>query len=107
MMNDGGRIATDNGAMLADSAILGNSSVHAVPEIFDPQFWQRRGQCAPVAAGRGSAWFIGPPERQWVLRHYRRGGFMARLSTDKYWWYDEARVRAFAEWRLLQELASL
>src|SRR6202041_2660481 len=54
-----------------------------------------------VAAGRGSAWFIASGERQWVLRHYRRGGFIARLSPDRYVWAGEDRVRAFAEWRLL------
>jgi 3-deoxy-D-manno-octulosonic acid kinase len=39
------------------------------------------------------------------LRHYRRGGFIARLSTDRYAWQGEQRVRAFAEWRILGELA--
>jgi 3-deoxy-D-manno-octulosonic acid kinase len=104
MKLDGGRIATDQGAMLADSAILGNASVRAAPEIFDPAFWIARHQCEAATAGRGSAWFVGSPQSPWVLRHYRRGGLMARLSTDKYWWYNEARVRAFAEWRLLKHL---
>ena len=39
-----------------------------------------------------------------MLRHYRRGGFIARLSRDRYVWTGEARVRAFAEWRLLELL---
>jgi 3-deoxy-D-manno-octulosonic acid kinase len=39
-----------------------------------------------------------------VLRHYRRGGFIARISLDRYWWLGEDRVRAFAEWRLLEHL---
>ncbi|MGB6308246.1 MAG: 3-deoxy-D-manno-octulosonic acid kinase, partial [Steroidobacteraceae bacterium] len=38
----------------------------------------------------------------WVLRHYRRGGFIARLSQDRYLWAGEDRVRAFSEWRLLE-----
>jgi 3-deoxy-D-manno-octulosonic acid kinase len=104
MKIDGGRIATDQGAMLADSAILGNASVRAAPEIFDPGYWAARQQCEPVAAGRGAAWFVGSEQAPWVLRHYRRGGLMARLSADKYWWYNEVRVRAFAEWRLLKQL---
>jgi 3-deoxy-D-manno-octulosonic acid kinase len=36
-----------------------------------------------------------------VLRHYRRGGFVARFSTDRYLWLGEEGVRAFREWRLL------
>jgi 3-deoxy-D-manno-octulosonic acid kinase len=42
-----------------------------------------------------------------VLRHYRRGGFMARISEDRYWWSEEDRVRSFSEWRLLHYLSQL
>jgi 3-deoxy-D-manno-octulosonic acid kinase len=91
--------------MLSDPACLGNLPPDAVESIFDPQFWRARGELTAVTAGRGSAWFIASGERsggrQWVLRHYRRGGFIARLSRDGYVWAGEDRVRAFAEWRLL------
>jgi len=39
-----------------------------------------------------------------VLRHYRRGGLMARLSTDLYWWRSPESTRSFREWRLLQAM---
>ena len=39
-----------------------------------------------------------------MLRHYRRGGFIARFARDRYFWLGEARTRSFAEWRLLAEL---
>ena len=92
--------------MLSDPACLGNLPPDAAESIFDPQFWRARGELIAAAAGRGSAWFIASGdhesgERQWVLRHYRRGGFIARLSPDRYVWAGEDRVRAFAEWRLL------
>jgi 3-deoxy-D-manno-octulosonic acid kinase len=92
--------------MLSDPACLGNLPPDAAESIFDPQFWRARGELIAAAAGRGSAWFIvsgdhESGERQWVLRHYRRGGFIARLSPDRYVWAGEDRVRAFAEWRLL------
>lgn len=54
--------------------------------------------------GRGSAWFVRGEFGEAVLRHYRRGGWMARLSDDVYLWRGEARVRSFAEFRLLQRL---
>jgi 3-deoxy-D-manno-octulosonic acid kinase len=72
--------------------------------LFDPAYWAARGELAAVSSGRGSAWFIGPADHAWVLRHYRRGGFIARISTDRYAWLGENRVRAFAEWRLLNYL---
>lgn len=40
----------------------------------------------------------------WVLRHYRRGGFVAKLSQDSYLWAGASRTRSFKEWRLLAEL---
>jgi 3-deoxy-D-manno-octulosonic-acid transferase len=104
MTNGGRRIATATGAMLSDPTCLGNEPWCAEESLFDPEFWRARGELAAVTGGRGSAWFIGSGARHWVLRHYRRGGLMARLSLDRYVWTGEARVRAFAEWRLLDAL---
>jgi 3-deoxy-D-manno-octulosonic acid kinase len=104
MTKDGGRrVATANGAILADAARLGAQLESAAEALFDPQFWAARAQLATVDAGRGAAWFI--ESGRWVLRHYRRGGFIARISQDQYLWTGERRVRAFAEFRLLATLA--
>ncbi len=93
--------------MLADPLMLGN----ATDELFDPEYWRARGMLEAVSAGRGSAWFVrgsaglvGDAEQGMVLRHYRRGGFIARFNRDTYLWSGESRVRAFAEWRLLEQL---
>jgi 3-deoxy-D-manno-octulosonic acid kinase len=113
MTQDGGqRIATADGAMLADPASLGNATAFAGPgtvdwRVFDPEFWAARGELLQVTRGRGSAWFIAAAPEQWALRHYRRGGLIARICTDRYVWSGEARVRAFAEWRLLSKLVGL
>jgi 3-deoxy-D-manno-octulosonic acid kinase len=104
MTNGGRRIATAAGAMLADPDSLGNLPPGDVEALFDPEFWRARGELLDVTAGRGSAWFIRSGARQWALRHFRRGGFIARLSPDRYVWAGEHRVRAFAEWRLLHLL---
>lgn len=105
MLKGGQRIATATGVMLADPHSLGNAHQGASEALFDPDFWAARGQLAAVSGGRGSAWFVGPTDHPWVLRHYRRGGFMARVSQDRYWWFAEDRVRSFAEWRLLFDLS--
>jgi 3-deoxy-D-manno-octulosonic acid kinase len=105
MTNGGQRIATASGVMLADPAGLGNALNGNTDALFDPDFWAARGELDAVETGRGAAWFIGSATNQWVLRHYRRGGFIARLSKDRYVWTGEKRVRAFAEWRLLEQLA--
>jgi 3-deoxy-D-manno-octulosonic acid kinase len=105
MIKGGQRIATATGVMLADPNGLGNAPQIAMESLFDPAYWAARGELAAVSSGRGSAWFIGPADHAWVLRHYRRGGFIARISKDRYGWLGEDRVRAFAEWRLLNHLA--
>ena len=103
MTNGGRRIATATGAMLSDPACLGNLA-GAAESLFDPEYWRARGELGAVTGGRGSAWFVLSGAHQWVLRHYRRGGFIARFSRDVYVWAGEDRVRAFAEWRLLEML---
>jgi 3-deoxy-D-manno-octulosonic acid kinase len=105
MTNGGRRTATAVGAMLADPVSLGNPPPEGAESLFDPQFWRARGELIDVSGGRGSAWFIASGARQWFLRHFRRGGFIARLTQDRYVWAGEDRVRAFAEWRLLERLA--
>ena len=105
LTNGGRRIATATGAMLADPDSLGNPAEDAQETLFDPEYWRARGELVTVIGGRGSAWFIASGARQWVLRHFRRGGLIARLSQDGYVWTGEEGVRAFAEWRLLELLA--
>jgi 3-deoxy-D-manno-octulosonic acid kinase len=90
--------------MLADLHRLGNVPP-ATDAMFDPQYWSARGELSAAPGGRGSAWFVGGIGAAWVLRHYRRGGWVARISSDRYGWQGEDRVRAFAEWRLLQYLS--
>src|SRR5258708_8078066 len=104
LTNGGRRIARATGAMLADPDSLGNLAEDAQESVFDPEFWRARGELVTVIGGRGSAWFIASGARQWVLRHFRRGGFIARWSRDGYVWTGESGVRAFAEWRLLDVL---
>ena len=53
------------------------------------------------AGGRQAAWFVHGEGWQGVLRRYRRGGMIARLSRDSYLWAGEDRTRSFREYRLL------
>ena len=88
------------GAMLYDASRAGNLST----EAFDPVLLERRGQIVGEARGRGTTWFLSVQNRSWVLRHYRRGGLIRRLSRDRYVWQGEENTRSFAEWQLTYHL---
>ncbi|MGF2736625.1 3-deoxy-D-manno-octulosonic acid kinase [Marinobacter sp. DUT-1] len=73
---------------------------------FRPGFWGAKAQ--PVSSGgRGGAWFIDTGTGQVVLREYRRGGLVARISEQSYVFTREQDVRSFAEFRLLNRLVGM
>jgi len=70
---------------------------------FSPGFWGDNAQ-AVDSGGRGAAWFIRHHPRDWVLRHYLRGGLMARFSRTRYVYAGPTTVRSIAEFRILADL---
>lgn len=55
-------------------------------------------------AGRQAVYFLHVGGREYVLRHYWRGGHAARLSKESYVWLGATRSRPFREWHLLDTL---
>jgi 3-deoxy-D-manno-octulosonic acid kinase len=74
------------------------------PDWFDPEEWRRAGAVALETSGRGEVLIVAHGPETWVLRHYRRGGLVARLIDDHYVWLGAEQTRAFREWRLLRGL---
>lgn len=68
---------------------------------FDPH---QPGAQAVTQGGRQAAWFVDGDHGPAVLRQYRRGGLLAWLRRDTYCWLGAARVRAWAEVRVLAHL---
>lgn len=102
----------DRQAFAADASADRVSILHEValsPDIGPDQF-NASGYAAadPVpGSGRGGAWFVSTAAGDAVLKHYRRGGKAALLSQDAYLYLGDARVRSFAEYRLLRRLRTL
>lgn len=94
------RVAIAGGAMLYDASRVGNFGA----EWFDPGYWRARGAIEGEARGRGTTYFIRANGQPLALRHYARGGLVARLSRDRYVWRSEAATRPFAEWQLTYHL---
>lgn len=73
---------------------------------FNPDYWKQR--ATPVSSGgRGGAWFLKESGAHLVLREYRRGGLMAKLSQRLYTYIRERDVRSFSEFRLLNRLKEM
>ena len=112
---------TPGGGILYDPACvdlpMDRSADFPANTLFDRSHWASLGALEEFAGGRGSVALIrantrsgsGNDDRNanaqaWVLRHYRRGGWAARLSSDRYLWLGAGRTRSFMEWRLLAQL---
>jgi 3-deoxy-D-manno-octulosonic acid kinase len=96
-------LALPGGGILYDASRLRKPQ----EPLFSREHWRAQGALEEVAGGRGSVCFLRTPEGSWVWRHYRRGGFVARMIADAYLWLGAARTRSFAEWRLLARLRAL
>lgn len=74
---------------------------------FEPAHWRQRDALRAQGGGRGGVAVIDTPAGDCVLRHYHRGGLIARFNRDRYLWAGAARTRSFAEFRLLARIAAL
>jgi 3-deoxy-D-manno-octulosonic acid kinase len=94
-------VTTANGAIVFDRLRLPQADAR----LFDAA--ALAGVQVSGRGGRGAAWFVDTAAGPAVLRHYRRGGAMARLSRDHYLWTRGERTRSFREFTLLAELRGL
>ncbi len=89
------------GAILFDAAL----SPQVDDDWFAPDYWRARGALRMQTGGRGGVAIIETPAGECVLRHYRRGGLVAKWMGDRYLWIGAGRSRSFAEFRLLADMA--
>ena len=94
------RLEVDRGAILFDPERVDDPGW----ELFDCRRWQARGALQAHNGGRGSIHFIEDRGRHWALRHYLRGGVVARLVHERFLFLGEDRTRSFLELRLLASL---
>ena len=95
---------TKNGAILYDKAIINQISA----ERFTAQGWRHAEILTGSlrSGGRGNTMFVGNVPRQFVLRHYMRGGLVGKFNRDHYVFSGEDLTRPFQEWRLLDKLSA-
>jgi 3-deoxy-D-manno-octulosonic-acid transferase len=72
--------------------------------LFDPGWWRSQGATASAGAGRGKIHWVADTHRSYLLRHYYRGGWMAKISRDLFLARPADRTRAMREYSLLTQL---
>ena len=91
------------GAILFDATV----SPQVDHDWFAADYWRGRDALRMQSGGRGGVAIINSPVGECVLRHYHRGGLVAKLMGDRYLWTGADRSRGFAEFRLLGTIARL
>lgn len=76
------------------------------PDYFNPEYWaQTGGLHGQAVEGKGSTYFVRHGDDAWALRHYCRGGLIARFVRDSYLWLGLERTRPWCEWHVLARLS--
>jgi len=80
-------------------------------EWFDNDYWREKDAVIGQSKGRHVTWFVKPPqnaaESAWVLRHYYRGGLIAKITLDNFFYSGIKNTRAFKEISLLQTMREM
>ncbi len=94
---------TLTGAILYDKAIINQIT----EDHFTANGWRHSEVLTGKlgSGGRGNTMFVGNVPRQFVLRHFRRGGLIGKFVREHYFWRSEEKTRSFAEWRILAKMA--
>jgi len=94
---------TATGAILYDRQIIAEID----DARFRPAGWLHAAAVRGTlgSAGRGNTMYVGNVPRQFVLRHFMRGGLVGKIVRDAYVWRGENNTRSFAEWRMLAKMA--
>lgn len=82
------------------------------PNMLNAQYWQEKNAIVGSAQGRGTTWFIATANaecdtKNWVLRHYYRGGLIGKLINDQYIYSGFENTRAAREFSLLKTMSLL
>ena len=93
----------NNNHLLYDAALLATPDIN----LFQPNWLQQHAHLQATSSGRGQSWFIEYENQHWVLRHYLRGGLIAKFNRHLYFSWHAEQTRAWKEWRLLLQMRAL
>ncbi len=108
--------------------LLGQNNIISIGDTQSDRYWQHLKDVQPsfdshyfsnqwlesasavigsAAAGRGNTQILSLEGQELVLRHYRRGGYISKVSEDRYLWTGLDSARPFHELAILAHLFEL
>ena len=71
-------------------------------KLFDAAAWGTR--ATAHSEGRSTVWRVQVQKGCWLLKHYWRGGLVARWVSRRYWFFGFGSTRMIREYRLIADL---
>ncbi len=95
--------------ILYDAAIIAEPSLQLFDRDYHTKQQARQSDSVDERAGIGRAnvVYFFSDNHSLVLKHYYRGGAVAKIIKDRYLGFDVENSRAFREWRLLKKMFQL
>lgn len=97
------RVIVGNSNIIFDRQLLDRPFV----DLFTPEFLHHQKLSSAIACGRGEVVFFNYQGQEWVLRHYRRGGIIARFNSDTFFGLTPENSRSWKEWQLLVQMYNI
>ncbi len=86
--------------ILFDASLFDEPPIH----LFDTRSLEANNRLTGTGSGRGEVRFFSYQGRDLVLRHYRRGGLIQNLLSDRYIRLNLENSRSWREWELLASM---
>ncbi len=84
--------------------LISDTALPITADWFSADHWQSRNELVGTASGRGTVWFIKNTHGSFVLRKYRRGGFIAKFIKYRFLFEGWQKARPFQELSLLESM---
>jgi 3-deoxy-D-manno-octulosonic acid kinase len=93
----------DNNILLFDPSVFADPS----SAIFEAEYWRSQNCLSGTSVGRGTTYFFKYGSKEYVLRHYLRGGLIGKCLEDQYFFTGVKKTRAWRELQLLAQMRNL
>lgn len=91
---------------IGDSVLLFEQTLftNVTVEMFSSSYWQQQHKVTGQALGRGVTTFFTQNAKDFVLRHYYRGGLIGKVLSNQYFYTGLHHTRAWQEMHLLNSM---